>query len=239
MLELWQDDMIRFMRHASEYGAYNQTLAETIAPHLTPDMRICDAGSGLGYLSLALSPFVGHITAVEKNPAAAVVLEQNCRDLGIRNITSRCAGIEDAIPDKKYDAMVFCFFGQIRQILEIGKTQCAGDIFLFTRNYRNHRFSAGSLPTGWEGYPDARAALTQLGIPREEQTLSVEFGQPLTSMEDARQFFRLYSKDPDTAALTDDFIRSRVIPTGREDFPLYAPHQRPLALVRFSVRDIP
>lgn len=54
MMQLWVEDMIRFMRDASEYGTYNQELANLLAPELTRDMHICDAGCGLGYLSLAL-----------------------------------------------------------------------------------------------------------------------------------------------------------------------------------------
>ena len=85
-LEFWHKDMIRFMTDASEYGDYYQQLTEKMLPWLTSDMHICDAGSGLGYLSLALSPHVGQVTAVERNPAAAAVLTENCRRLGISNV---------------------------------------------------------------------------------------------------------------------------------------------------------
>ena len=56
-LELWEQDMIFFMRNASEYGDYNRRLTEKMLPWLSADMHICDAGSGLGYLSLTLAPF--------------------------------------------------------------------------------------------------------------------------------------------------------------------------------------
>ena len=118
-MQLWYEDMIRFMRDASEYGTYNQKLAEVLAPALTKNMHICDAGCGLGYLSLALSPYVGRITSVDKNRDALAVLEENCRQSGISNIRPTQGIIQEVSPEQKYDAMVFCFFGKIPEILSV------------------------------------------------------------------------------------------------------------------------
>ena len=239
MMHLWYEDMVRFMRDASEYGSYNQTLAKMLAPYLTKDMRICDAGCGLGYLSLALAPCVGHITSVEKNPNAVAVLEDNCRKLGITNIEPRCSTIQEAVPEQKYDSMVFCFFGGIHEILETAKQQCSGTVFIITRAYTTHRFSVGSHPTGSYGYWGTREVLEKLGIPFEEKTLDLEFGQPFRSLADARRFFEIYSCDDDKAAITDEFLLSKVVKSGREDFPLYMPHLRNLAILKFETADIP
>jgi len=238
-LEFWHEDMIRFMTDASEYGNYYQKLTQTMLPWLTPDMHICDAGSGLGYLSLALSPHVRQVTAVEKHPDAAAVLTDNCRKYDIRNVRSRCGSIDDIFPQEKYDAMVFCFFGGIRHTLELAKKQCRGDIFVFTRNYKNHRFSAGSLPTGWDGYSEFRTLLEDFRIPFRQQLLTPEFGQPFRNLRDAHRFYELYSKDPDRSTITEAFLKTKLVETGRTDFPLYAPHERQIAFLHFSVKDIP
>lgn len=238
-LEYWYEDMVRFMKDASEFGSYNQTLLQKMQPFLTPDMHICDAGSGLGYLSLAVAPHVGQVTAVERHPHAAAVLEENCRSRGLSNVRSLCADIETAQPEKPYDAMVFCFFGQIFQTLRLAKQQCRGRIFIFTRNYPNHRFSAGTHPTGWEGFSDLQKALQEQGIPAQWELFPVEHGQPLRSLQDARLFFELYSKDQDKSVLSDEFLLSKVEPTGREDFPFYLPHKRQVAFVTFLTQDIP
>ena len=238
-LEFWHKDMIRFMTDASEYGDYYQQLTEKMLPWLRKDMHICDAGSGLGYLSLALAPHVRQVTAVEKHPDASAVLTDNCRKHQIGNVISRCGSIDDVLSAEKYDAMVFCFFGGIRHTLELAKQQCRGDIFVFTRNYRNHRFSAGNLPTGWEGYPEFRTLLEELAIPFQQQTFAPEFGQPFQDLRDARRFFELYSKDREASMLTDEFLKGKLIETGREDFPWYSPHQRQIAFLYFSANDIP
>ena len=238
-LELWEQDMIEFMGRASEYSDYNRRLTEKMLPWLHWDAHICDAGSGLGYLSLALSPHVGRVTAVERNPDAAAVLTENCRRHGISNVISRCGDIAAVLPEQPYDAMVFCFFGGIQEILRLAKKQCRGDVFVFTRNYDTHRFSAGTHPTGYEGYPQFTDALCKLGIPAHRETFTLEFGQPFRDPEEARRFFLLYSKDQNKAVLTPSFIRSQLTETGREDFPFYLPHQKHIGFLHFSTKDIP
>ena len=239
MMELWYQDMVRFMKDASEYGTYNQELVKKMVPYLTKDMHICDAGCGLGYLSLALAPHVGQVTSVEIHPNAVAVLEENCRQRGICNITACCGDLAVTMPEKKYDAMVFCFFGHIYEILEAARNQCSGTVFIATRNYNTHRFSVGKHKTGSYGYASAREVLTAKGIPYEEEIFSLEFGQPFRSMEDVRKFYEAYSQDEDKTAITDEFLRGKVVANDHPDFPWYMPHKRDLALLRFDVKDIP
>lgn len=239
MMELWYEDMVRFMRDASEYGTYNQELAARLAPDLTSDLKICDAGCGLGYLSLALSPLVAQVTSVEKNPDALAILRENCLHRGIANICPRCGLIQETIPDQKYDAMVFCFFGGIHEILKIARAQCRGNIFIITRTYSTHRFSVGHHPTGHYGYQASQETLARLGIPFEETAFALEFGQPFRSFEDVRRFFEIYSHDEDPSSITEEFLRSKVVMTQDKAFPLYMPHRRSLAILKFHTGDIP
>ena len=238
MLELWGADMIRFMRDASEYGSYNQELARRLSPYINKEMHICDAGCGLGYLSLAMAPHAGKVTGVERHPAAAAVLAENSQRLGLANVVSRCGPIAEVIPEEPYDAMVFCFFGGIDEILEISKQQCRGRVFVITRNYVSHRFSVGDHRTGSYGRVSTKETLEKLCIPFEERTMSLEFGQPFRSFEDARRFYETYSKDADKAVITDAFLMEKLV-AGEGDFPYYMPHRRELAILTFESNDIP
>ena len=239
MMQLWYEDMIRFMRDASEYGTYNQELASLLAPELTRDMHICDAGCGLGYLSLALAPYAGRISAVERNPEPLAVLEENCRIRQISNIEIRCGAIQEVPPARKYDAMVFCFFGRGPEILDVAKKQCDGTVYIITRTYTSHRFSVGEHPTGSYGYRGSQALLRELGIPYEERTLALEFGQPFRSLGDARRFYEIYSKDADKSLITDEFLLNKLESTGQTMYPYYMPHLRSLAILKFRAVDIP
>ena len=101
MMQYWYEDMVRFMKDASEYGTYNQELTRLIVPYLNKKTHICDAGCGLGYLSLAMAPFVGQVSSVEKNPDASAVLAENCKRFGITNVHPVCGEVAAVAPAEK------------------------------------------------------------------------------------------------------------------------------------------
>ncbi|MDY5895904.1 MAG: methyltransferase domain-containing protein, partial [Oscillospiraceae bacterium] len=213
----WNEEMVRFMRTASEYGDYHRRLVQRMRPALHSADHICDAGCGLGYLSLALAPYVRRVTAADRSEAALDVLRQNCAARGIRNIDILSGELQPVPLAAPYDAMVFCFFGRMEEIAAVAKAQCRGTVFVFKKNYTSHRFSVGEHPAGWDSFRAGADWLTERGVPFEAETLEPEMGQPFRSMEEARQFFRLYSRDADKAAITDEFLRGRLAETGRED----------------------
>ena len=167
------------------------------------------------------------------------MLRENCAARGIDNIDIRCGDLFSMPPDAAYDAMVFCFFGRMEEIAAIAKAQCRGTVFAFKKNYTTHRFSVGSHATGSDSFSAAKAWLSARGVPFTAQEMALELGQPFRSWESARRFFEIYSRDEDKSVITDDFLRSKLVETGREDFPLYLPHQRPVGCLKFSVEDLP
>ena len=59
----WTEERVSFMADACERTDFHEKLAALLSPYLKKTDSVCDAGCGLGYLSLALSPLVGHVTA--------------------------------------------------------------------------------------------------------------------------------------------------------------------------------
>ena len=102
---------------------YCETVAEKITPQLPENAHVCDAGCGIGELSLALKPYCRHVTAI-------------------------CGDVEALTPKESYDAMVFCLFGRTQNTLRIARKQCRGKIFLVKSDYSHHRFSAGKVSLG-------------------------------------------------------------------------------------------
>ena len=237
MLQLWKPDMVRFMRDASEHESYNQKIAGEILPHLAPGAHVCDAGCGLGYLTLELAQHGFPVTAVDLNEDALDVLRENCAARNLQNVTVRCGDISSLLPEAPYDAMVFCFFGGIDEILRVAAQQCRGDVFIISRNYSLHRFSVKAHGCGKGGYLDMTRVLTGLKIPFHAHAMSLPFGQPLRSLEDARLFFAQYSKD-ESALVTDEFLRSRITETDDKEFPYYMPHRRDIGILHLQAADI-
>ena len=112
------------------------------------------------------------------------------------------------------------------------------DRFSFKKNYATHRFSVESHPTGDDSFSAGVSWLTEHGVPFVSQELELEMGQPLRSPAEARRFFEVYSRDADKSVITDAFLRSRLVETGRTDFPLYLPQKRSVGCLKFSSKDL-
>lgn len=233
---VWNNEMARFLRDASEYSDYYTRLAEWIAPYLQPGDRVCDVGCGLGYLSMALSNYVKQITAIDRSEIALDMLRNHPKRAG--NISCCCGDIFCDNSGQIYDAMVFSFFGKMEEIALAAKNRCRGEIFAFKKNYGNHRFTAGAYPVGDDSFDRAVDWLRRRGVPFSSETLCLEMGQPLRSREEAYRFFALYHRG-DAAEISEAFLNSRLVETGREDFPLYLPQKREVGCLRFRAADLP
>ena len=225
----WTAETIRYMRHAAENTDYYNSIARVMVPYLSSNDHICDAGCGLGHLSAALAPWVGHVSAVEICPEALAVLAEK----QIPNVTTCCGDVAAMMPPQPYDAMVFCFFGSVEEILEIATAQCRGTVFVITRNYSTHRFSQGSHETGRMDFTALCASLRQREIPFESGEMELEFGQPFESREDARRFFSHYSRDGFSEEMLEQRLRK-----GTNGFPWYLPQQKQIGWVHFSMKDM-
>lgn len=232
----WNEETAAFLRDASEYGDYYKCLAEWILPHLKGTEHLCDAGCGLGYLTLELSNYVNRITAVDSSEIALQTLGEKAKDR--KNIHVINGNINCFTPAEKYDGMVFCFFGKMEEIAKIARTQCKGDLFLFKRNYVNKRFAVGEYSAGDDSFENAVDWLEKRRVPFVSDTLSPEMGQPFRGREDARRFFSLYHPG-NGADITDAFLDSRLIETGRQDFPLYLPQKREVGCLWLQAADLP
>lgn len=227
----WTPERVAYMRRASEHSDYHRELAALLLPWLTKKTHICDAGCGLGYLSLALAPYVGHVTAVDlSGEALAVLAEKN-----IPNITIRRGDIASLAPEEPYDAMAFCFFGSPREALDLAGRQCRGDVFLITRNGAAHRFSPGERREKDHGFGPAREELAARGIPFTAKELELEFGQPVASFEDARRFLALYGRG--SGPVTEEFLAGKLV-KGQGEFPWYLPQRRKFGFLHFRTEDI-
>ena len=146
----WTDESIAFLRDAAAMNRYYETVAEKITPQFQENAHVCDAGCGIGELSLALKPYCRHVTALEAHL--------------IKGVTAICGDVEALTPKEPYDAMVSCLFGRTEDTLRIARKQCRGKIFLVKSDYSHHRFSAGKVSLGEYTAGSTEAVLHEKGV---------------------------------------------------------------------------
>lgn len=221
----WMDESIAFLRDAAAMNRYYETIAEKITPQLQENAHVCDAGCGIGELSLALKPYCRHVTAVDADALAIKTLKAHL----IEGVIAICGDVEALTPKEPYDAMVFCLFGRTEDTLRIARKQCRRKIFLVKRDYSHHRFSAGKVSLGEYTAGSTEAVLHEKGVPYTVERFTAEFGQSFRSLEAAERFFALYNRSR-SETLSKDEIKACLTAGPSEKFPYYLPHEKALCL---------
>ena len=222
----WDEERVRFMEDAAAWGDFHARLAAELAESLPPESRICDAGCGTGHLSLALSPYVRQVTAVDVSQQALSLLADNCRKRNVTNIHIRCGDIHSLPPEQPYDAMVFCFFGSMEEIVAAARRQCRGTVLAIVRDDTCHRFSGAPREPGRHSFESACGYLERQGIPYTSRRMALDFPQPLRTREDARRFMALYGRGDAAEALPTSLVS-----TGDPEFPWQLPGGRRFGMI--------
>lgn len=222
----WTDRMIGFMSDASGYGNYFEELSECLSAYLDKDWTVCDAGCGIGQLTISLSPLVKHITGIDRSEPAIGKLKNSLATAGLDNAEAVCADFDNLDSSFVFDAMIFNYYGRMDEILEIARRYCRKRIIVVKKNYTNHRFSIGKNPINESSTSEVSAFLDSRGMRYTTRLFSAEFGQPFRSLEDAVEFFSIYSRDGDRSLINRENVEKRLVETGKTDFPYYLPHRR-------------
>ncbi len=77
-----------------------------VSSELTPQTRVLDVGAGTGRFSLALAPFVQHVTAVEPNASMLGFLQQDAQEAGLTNVSYVQSTWQDAPADLHADVVI-------------------------------------------------------------------------------------------------------------------------------------
>ena len=225
----WTDDMISFMQDAANFGSYQQELADWICGALPAVRHVCDAGCGLGFLSVRLAELSGQALSNLRRMAA---------EKRISNLQILETDMMTFTPERPYDAMVFCLFGRMQEILRVAKRCGAGEIVVVKKAFTHHRFSVSSVPLRDEVTEQAADFLRAHGVPFRLETKTFDMGQPLRSLDDAVRFFEIYSKDA-PGTITRETVLPRLRETGDDVFPYYLPQEKALGRFTIDTKDIP
>jgi len=229
MMQLWSPDHIRFMEDAAAYGIFHRQLLQHILPFLPQDGHICDVGCGLGHLAQEMASHCRKVTACDVAEAPLAKLKKAKPD----NLSVLHADIYHHTPELPYDGMVFCFFGDPEMILSVAQKQCCGPVVVVQRAAHHHRFAAADVPPHRKFGRELTELLDEQGIAYRSLPLSLEFGQPFRSKEDALVFFSLYGQGK---PLCEEEIFSRLLPINDHPaFTFYLPQPRELTITVFEV----
>lgn len=229
----WTEERIKWYLDASRYTGFHQGLAKKIAPFLHKEDTVCDLGCGLGRLDLLLAPRVSHITCVDIDEAVLKVLNADAGQKNINNLSILCRDAQAV--RNRFDVVLMTFFGYPPALM----LECIALAKRYTIRvvHAGSSASAENPPNGphkkKETIQDISTALDETGYPYQVLRGSFEFGQPLISEEEGRNFVRC-NKPGISENQMEEFLAENLTLTGDTTFPFYLPAQKELGIFIIS-----
>lgn len=227
----WKKEMIYYMKNASQESKYYEQLAEIISPYLGVEDLCCDAGCGLGQLSIAISPYVKEVFAFDINQDALGVLEENMKKHKIPNITPKQVDIFSYHPKEKFDSMIFCMCGNVRKIISTAERSCQGKLIIIKRIDQIHKFAIKNKEKSVGDFSFLEKVLAESSIPYHSETFTLHLDQPFKNLKEAKEFFILYGKAENESEISEDFLQSRVKKQNDNQYPYILTNSRNLGLI--------
>ena len=230
----WSPDSIRWYKTATEYCGYHRHLSDLLTWQLPKDARVCDMGCGIGSLALELAPHCSHVTAVDIDAIALESLRSECSARHIENIEITEGDFELlSPPEKPFDAIIFCLFGNLPHYYARARQWATGKIFFIVNASSNPKFSIADNARYRSDEKDCREFLDSVGAVYRQERVSLDFGQPLTDIEEALKFVRYYNPDASDKELKAHLEKYLRVAFGGYAF--FLPSQKDLSIFSIDI----
>lgn len=228
----WSEESIRLMVDSLEYTGFAARQCEKLLPYLPQDGTVMEAGSGIGYLTYAMSRHVSRVVSVEFDPTASAYLQKWVKEEGVENIRAVNADAFTFDPAEPIHTLVCCRFGSMEEVLSIARNVGARQVLILTLANKRHRVSAEG--EGAEVAEYCRSSvLTGAGIAYTEEHFTLQNGQPFRTVADAVKFFKMYDRKGD--GVTAQTAAAALVPDPRGEYAWYYPMESEFRLLRFEL----
>lgn len=230
MIFKWNSNTIKWYQDANEYTRFFKNLADLIAPKLEGYSTLCDIGCGLGLVDIELSSKIQQITCIDINKNAIKALEDNIQNREITNIETRIMDFNDI--NESWDVMLLSFFASCniekllphcKQLIVISNKD-KGDPFF--KKYRTYSKAT---------YDEVEQMLKDKGIEYSLTKTTLEFGQPLVSVEDGKNYLKNFSSNISDDVL-NDYLNKNLTKTNNSKYPYYLPKEKPIGIFQIKGR---
>ncbi|MBR5474161.1 MAG: class I SAM-dependent methyltransferase [Lachnospiraceae bacterium] len=218
----WPLQQIEWYERAVRWTHFDAFLYDACQEYLSPDETICDLGCGIGYMSRYLCQKGYPVTAIDRSENAIRYLRQLAVQEHFPNLSIHCVDWTTLPKDQTWDTLLMCFAG----FLEVDELPFKKRLITFT-NERHLSNYVSDAPSPYD-YEAQRLAAKRIDPSRytwHYRHLTGEFGQPLRSLEEAREYFATYRYD-----VAPHELEQRLIATGDSEFPWYFPHKKEVGL---------
>lgn len=227
----WDPHTIKWYQEANAYSQFFRNIADFIAPQLEGYSSLCDIGCGLGLIDLELSDKLNHITCIDINEFALNALKSTIAARKITNIEPRLMSCDDI--QSTWDVIYTSFFGS--RDPEKFLPYCRKQISVVSQKTVDHSSIEKYKSFHKNTCDQVAATLDKKNIPYSLTEVTLEFGQPLCSIEEGKQFVRKNYPKVNEADL-QHFLSQNLIETNQTDYPFYLPKKKSLGIFEIEGR---
>ena len=183
-LRWWDSERIRWYEQAAAYSPFHSFLAGEIGNMVPRSKRILELGCGLGHTAEILFHNGYGIEATDIDETA---IEAARRRSGLD--IYRVLDADGPLP--RSDTILMLYFGRIAERRNIEHFLSYADEIIYAVSHHT-----GVCRSRRDVSDDTEEYLKEMGFPYERHDVSFGFPQPLSSMEDARNYIeRTYGKE--------------------------------------------
>lgn len=238
VLSFWTEKSVRWYEEASKVTHYHDQLASYIVPFLNKKDTACEIACGTGCLARKLAPFVQKYTANDIDTVATAWFENQLKAKPQENIEIVNKNWKKYLQEKQFTSIIASFFPSILYDFDLIKKTEAKQIILIVPNksyiqskkVANHKNPAETNKIKLKSSEDIVEFLKEHDLSCDIKSLSLEFGQPFYSIEEAKIYIQHYYKldDPDTS----EFIDKKLI---QKDYGYYFPKAKDISIVKIDL----
>lgn len=228
----WTKESINWYANASEYCNFHSNLAKVVSSVLDKDDSLLDIGCGLGFLDIELSQYVKNITALDMDSNVINYLSHYCERNKVSNISALCDDFKNY--KEKHSVVLMSFFGRDGQ-MEYCYSRCEKKLIRIV-NWANE----GNM------YPNKYRKRSKSSVPMVDQILkeskkkyqlidtTLEFGQPLVSIDDGIAFVKHNAPDASEKEIRD-FLEKKSEKSELDKYDFYLPNKKRIGIFVIEV----
>jgi SAM-dependent methyltransferase len=202
--DFWTPRTVAWYARANAVGDYAARVLGAVAAELEGCRTALDVGAGFGALTLPLARRMRHVTALEPSPAMLAELRRAATRGGFRNVRLVAAHWGEA-PVARHDLVVCAHVGPLLRedspfLREVGGVAARAVVLVHDAGGGDDKFFFPELYPALLGRPYERErdpdgplrALAALGITPRVSVVDYRSDQPLSSLEEACDFWMTY-----------------------------------------------
>ncbi len=222
----WTEKRIEWYQRAVSWNDFDKVLVDKISRFIPKDETVCDMGCGTGFVAMELAYRGYETTAFDMNEVTMKYLREEVSRRGLNDkLRIQMGSWNDLKNDSSWDNIIMVQAGNLEEEFPFFFNLCRKRLILVIRESNSSHVQANKVTTKRHTRPAKMEELLR-DYKYTVEPIITEFGQPLCSIEEGREYLKTFGADVDS----EHSAIHRVIRTVDNDYPYYLPYEKRMVM---------